>query len=79
MDEHKRHLLIFFKTGAVVKIDDLPEHFSFVDMCQQIRASGFFNNGYLYFPHENINGIAWVHEGQEVHFKSPMQGRGTLQ
>jgi hypothetical protein len=79
MDDRKRHLLIFFKTGGVVKIADLPEHFDFGRICLQVRADGYFNNGMLYFPHEVINGMAWVQSEQDIQFTPNDGKRSTLQ
>jgi hypothetical protein len=79
MTEGKRHLLIFFKTGGVVRIDDLPEGFDFGGMCMSVRSAGFFNNGVLYFPHEVINGMAWVQNESELNFTPNDGKRTTLQ
>ena len=78
-DPQKRHLLIFFKTGGVVKIEDLPEGFDFSGMCQSVRSAGFFNNGVLYFPHEVINGMAWVQSETDIQFTPNDGKRTTLQ
>jgi hypothetical protein len=78
-DEKKRHLLIFFKTGGVVKIEDLPAGFDFAGMCMTVRSAGYFNNGVLYFPHEVINGMAYVLSEADLQF-TPNDGvRSTLQ
>jgi hypothetical protein len=74
--EGKRHLLIFFKTGGVVKIEDLPDGFDFPSMCVSVRSAGYFQNGLLYVPHEVINGMAWVQSEQEVQW-APNDGRQT--
>lgn len=78
MADNKRHLLIFFKTGGVVKIEDLPEGFDFNSMCLSVRAAGFFNNGVLYFSHEAINGMAWVKDENEFQFVPNDGKRSTL-
>ena len=79
MANDKRHLLIFFKTGGVVKIEDLPEGFDFAGMCMSVRSAGFFNNGLLYFPHEAINGMAYVMSEQDIQFAPNDGQRTTLQ
>lgn len=61
-----RHLLIFFKTGSVVKIENLPPGFDFASMCLTVRSDGYFNNGYVYFDHAAISSMAWVKSDQEV-------------
>ena len=78
-DERKRHLLIFFKTGGVVKIEDLPNGFDFAGMCMSVRAAGYFNNGRLYFPHEAINGMAYVLSEADIQFTPNDGQRTTLQ
>jgi hypothetical protein len=75
-DLQKRHLLIFFKTGGVVKIEDLPDDFNFGIMCMSVRSHGFFSNGTLYFPHDVINGMAWVQSETDIQF-SPNDGKRT--
>jgi hypothetical protein len=79
MDEPKRHLLIFFKTGGVVKIEQLPEDFNFGILCTSVRAAGYFNNGVLYFPHEVINGMAYVLSEADIQFTPNDGKRSTLQ
>ena len=79
MANDKRHLLIFFKTGGVVKIEDLPEGFIFAEMCTAVRSAGFFNNGLLYFPHEVINGMAYVLSETDITFAPNDGQRTTLQ
>ena len=78
-DAPKRHLLIFFKTGGVVKIEDLPDGFDFASMCMSVRSAGYFNNGLLYFPHEVINGMAYVLSEQDIIFAPNDGQRTTLQ
>jgi hypothetical protein len=75
----KRHLLIFFKTGGVVKIEDLPDGFDFGGMCMSVRAAGFFQNGLLYFSHEVINGMAYVQSEADINFTLNDGQRTTLQ
>ena len=77
MSEAKRHLLIFFKTGGVVKIEDLPDGFDFPSMCLAVRSSGFFNNGVMYFPHDAINGMAYVKDENQFTFE-PNDGKRTV-
>jgi hypothetical protein len=79
MDNRKRHLLIFFKTGGVVKIEDLPDGFDFQGMCLSVRAAGFFQNGLMYIPHENINGMAYLLSEDEIKFAPNDGQRSTLQ
>jgi hypothetical protein len=79
MAEGKRHLLIFFKTGGVVKIEDLPTGFNFSYLCREVRDLGYFNNGVLYFPHEAINGMAYVLSEEEIKFEPNDGKRTTLQ
>jgi hypothetical protein len=79
MTEGKRHLMIFFKTGGVVKIEDLPENFDFGFMCVKVRADGYFQNGLLYFPHEVINAMAYMLPEQEPNFWPNDGKRTTLQ
>ena len=76
-DGPKRHLLIFFKTGGVVKIEDLPDGFDFPGMCTSVRAAGYFNNGILYIPHDVINGMAWVQSETDIQF-TPNDGVRTM-
>lgn len=76
MDNQKRHLLIFFKTGGVVKIEELPAGFNFLAMCTEVRATGFFNNGVFYVPHDAINGMAYVLSEQDIKW-APNDGRST--
>jgi hypothetical protein len=78
-DAPKRHLMIFFKTGGVVKIEELPANFDFQLMIAQVRSAGFFNIGLLYVPHEVINGMAWVQSDQEVKWAPDDGIRTTLQ
>ena len=78
-DNQKRHLLIFFKTGGVVKIEDLPEGFDFGGMCMSVRSAGYFNNGVLYFDHGSINGMAYVLSEQDIQFAPNDGKRTTLQ
>lgn len=78
-DNRKRHLLIFFKTGGVVKVEDLPEGFDFQGMCMSVRSAGFFNNGILYFDHSVINGMAYVASEQDLAFTPNDGNRTTLQ
>lgn len=77
-DTPKRHLLIFFKTGGVVKVEDLPEGFDFGQMCMSVRSAGFFNNGLIYFDHDVINGMAWVQPEQDIQFTPNDGKRSTL-
>ena len=79
MDNRKRHLLIFFKTGGVVKIEDLPDGFDFGMMCTSVRSAGYFNNGLLYFPHEAINGMAYLLDDKDVQWTPNDGNRTTLQ
>ena len=78
-DEQKRHLLIFFKTGGVVKIEDLPDGFDFPGMCMSVRSAGYFNNGLLYFPHEVINAMTYGTAEEGVQFAPNDGKRTTLQ
>ena len=79
MANDKRHLLIFFKTGGVVKVEDLPDGFDFAGMCMSVRSAGYFNNGLLYFPHEVINGMAYVLAEHDIQFTPNDGQRTTLQ
>jgi hypothetical protein len=78
-DDRKRHLLIFFKTGGVIRIDDLPDGFDFAGMCMSVRSAGYFNNGYLYFPADVINGMAYMLPEQDLNFTPNDGKRTTLQ
>lgn len=79
MPDDKRHLLIFFRTGGVIKIEDLPDGFDFTRLCESVRSVGYFNNGVLYFPHKVINGMAWVRSENDVQFTPNDGQRTTLQ
>ena len=79
MDNQKRHLLIFFKTGGVVKIEDLPEDFNFGRMIESVRSVGYLMNGLLYVPHEAINGMAYVLSDNDVKWAPDDGKRTTLQ
>lgn len=79
MNEGKRYLLIFFKTGGVVKIEDMPDGFDFGSMCMSVRAAGFFQNGLLYFDHSVINGMAYVLTEADIQFTPNDGQRTTLQ
>jgi hypothetical protein len=73
----KKHLLIFLKTGGVVKIEELPDDFRFDVMCMSVRANGYFNNGHIDIAYGNINAMAYTADQKEFSW-GPIDG-STLQ